>query len=134
VTANCSPGMPISGVVRLRGASSTSEDLLKLALPGRHDATADGACRIGVDCAGDCQGSVETFLRIKRLIEARYSGGAVRVCLDIGSGSVAISTDSNRMLVLYSSAESLRIPDWVEAVRADGFRFCPNLREVFAGL
>jgi hypothetical protein len=38
------------------------------------------------------------------------------------------------MLVLYSSAESLRIPDWIDVVRADDFRFCPNLREVIAGL
>jgi hypothetical protein len=45
-----------------------------------------------------------------------------------------ILADSNRTLVLYSSTESLRIPDWIEVVRADEFRFCPNLREVIAGL
>jgi hypothetical protein len=38
------------------------------------------------------------------------------------------------MLVFYSSAESLRIPDWIYVVQTDDFRFCPNLREVFAGL
>jgi hypothetical protein len=38
------------------------------------------------------------------------------------------------MLVLYSSAESLRIPDWIEVIRAADFCFCPNLREVIVGL
>jgi hypothetical protein len=38
------------------------------------------------------------------------------------------------MLALYSSAESLRIPDWIDVVHADDFRSCPNLREVIAGL
>jgi hypothetical protein len=60
-----------SGIFRLRGRSSTSEDSLEVAVPGKHVFTPDGAPRIGVDFAGDCQGSVETFLRIKRLIEAR---------------------------------------------------------------
>jgi hypothetical protein len=38
------------------------------------------------------------------------------------------------MLVLYSSVESLRIPDWIDVVHAADFRSCPNLREVIAGL
>jgi hypothetical protein len=37
-------------------------------------------------------------------------------------------------MVLYSSVESLRIPDSIDVVRAEDFRFCPNLREVIAGL
>jgi hypothetical protein len=93
-----------------------------------------GAHRIGVDFAEDCQGSIETFIRIECLIEARYAGAAGGIRLDIGSGSVAIHTDANWILVLYTSAESLRIPDWIEVIRAEGFRFCPNLREVIAGL
>jgi hypothetical protein len=107
---------------------------LEDAVSDKHVFTADGGHRICVDFAGDCQGSIETFLRIKRLIEARYAGAAVGIRLDIGSGSVAIPIDSNRKLVLYSSAKSLRIPDWIKVVRADDFRFCPNLREVIAGL
>jgi hypothetical protein len=97
-----------------------------------HAFTLDGAHRIGVDLAGNCQGSVKTFNRIKRLIEARYAGVGIR--LDIGSGSVAVPSDPNRRLVLYSPAELLRIPDWIEVVHRDDFRFCPNLREVIAGL
>jgi hypothetical protein len=123
-----------SGIFRLRGGSSTLEDSLKAAIPGKFVVTPDGAHRIAVDFAEDCQGSVENFLRINRLIEARYAGAAVGIRLDIGSGSVAIPIDSNRMLVLYSSADSLIIPDWIEVIRADDFCFCPNLREVIAGL
>jgi hypothetical protein len=37
-------------------------------------------------------------------------------------------------MVLYSSAESLRIPDCLEVIRADDFRFYPNIQEIFAGL
>jgi hypothetical protein len=107
---------------------------LAITVPDKHVFTLDGAHRIGVDFAGHCQGSVEKFLRIKRLIEAVYAGGAVGVRLDIGSGSVAIPSDPNRMWVFYSSAESLRIPDWIDVVHADDFRSCPNLREVIAGL
>jgi hypothetical protein len=107
---------------------------LKALVPDKHVFTPDGAHRIGVDFAGDCQGSVEFFLHIKRLIDARYAEAVVGIRLDIGSGSVAIPTDSNRMLVLYSAAKSLRIPDWIEIIHTDDFRFCPNLREVIAGL
>jgi hypothetical protein len=123
-----------SGIFRLRGGSSRSEDSLKVAIPDKHVLTPDGAHRIGVDFARDCQGSVDTFRLIKQLIEARYPGLEVGIRLDIGSGSVAIPIDSNRKLMLFSSAESLRIPDWIEVVRADGFRFCPNLRKVIVGL
>jgi hypothetical protein len=100
-----------SGVFRLWGGSLTSEDSLEVAIPGKHVFTPDSTHCIHVDFARDCQGSVETFLCIKRLIEARYSGAAVGIHLDIGSGSVAIPTNSNQRLVFYSSAESLRIPD-----------------------
>jgi hypothetical protein len=123
-----------SGIFRLRGQSSISEDSLDVAVPGKHVFTPDGAHRIGVDFAEDCQGSVETFLRIKRLIDSRYAGVAVGIRLDFGSNSVAILSDTNRMLVLYSSAESLRISDWIEIIHADDVRLCPNLRGVFAGL
>jgi hypothetical protein len=111
-----------------------SEDSLEIASPGKFVLTPDGAYRIAVDFAEDCQGSVETFLRIKRHIVARYAGAAVGIRLYIGSGSVAIPTDSNRMFVRYSSAESLRISDWIEVIGADDFHFCPNLREVITSL
>jgi hypothetical protein len=90
--------------------------------------------RFDLDLAEDCQGSAETFLRITRLLVASFAHGAVRIRLDIGSDSVAIPIDSNRMLVLYSPAESLRIPDWIEIIRTHGFCFCLNLLEVTAGL
>jgi hypothetical protein len=38
------------------------------------------------------------------------------------------------MLAPSSSAQSLKIQDWIEVICAHDFRFCPNLREVFAGL
>jgi hypothetical protein len=123
-----------SGIFQLRGGSSTSEDLLEVTVPGEHVFALGSAHRIAVHVTGDCQGSVDTFLRIKRLIEALYTGDAVGIRLDIGSGSVAIPTDLNRILVLYSSVESLRISDWIEVIHADDFRFCPNLREVIADL
>jgi hypothetical protein len=123
-----------SGIFRLRSGSSTSEDWLEVVVPDKHVFTPDGAHRIGVDFAGNCQGSLETFLRIKRLIEARYVGAAVGIRLDIGSGSIAIPTDSNHMLVLYSAAESLRIPDWIEIIHAEDFGFSPNLRQIIVGL
>jgi hypothetical protein len=107
---------------------------LEVAVSGKHVFTPDSAHRISVDFAKKCQGSAEISLRIKRLIETVYAGAAVGIRLDIGSGSVAIPADTNWMLVLYSSAESLRIPDWIEVIHADDFRFCPNLREVTAGL
>jgi hypothetical protein len=110
------------------------EDSLEVTVPDKHIFTPDDAHRIDVDFARDCQGRVETFLCIKRLIEARYTGAAIGIRLDIGSGFVVIPTDSNRMLVLYSSAESLRIPDCIEVIHADDFCFCPNLREVIGGL
>jgi len=92
-------------------------------------------------CASDspwfrrgCQRSIGIFLRITRLIEARYPGAVVGICLDIGSDSVAIPTNSDRMLILCSLAESLRIPDWTEIARTPDFRFYANLCEVIAGL
>jgi hypothetical protein len=90
--------------------------------------------RIASDFGEDCQGSVETFHRIKRLIESRDAGAAVGVRLDIGSGSVAIPIVSNRMLVLCSSAESLRLPDCIEVISAQDFRFCSNFHEIIAYL
>jgi hypothetical protein len=110
------------------------EESLEVAVPDKHSFTPDGAHRIGVNFAGDCQESVETFLRIKRLIIARYPGTAVGIRLDIGSNSIANPTSSNRMLVLHSSAESVRIPDWIEVIHADDFCSYPNLRDVIAGL
>jgi hypothetical protein len=107
---------------------------LEVAISDKHVFTLEGAHRIAVDFARDCYGSVEVFLRIRRLIIARYVDAAVDIRLDIGSVSVAISTDSDRMLALYSSAECLRIPDWIEVIHADDFRLCPNFGEVFAGL
>jgi hypothetical protein len=71
----------------------------------------DGAYRIEIDLAEDYQRRVETFLRIKQLIVARYAGAAVEIRLDIGDNSVAIPSDSNWMLVFYSSAVSLRFAD-----------------------
>jgi hypothetical protein len=68
-----------SGIFRLRGRSSTSKDSLEVAVPGNHVFTPDGAHRIGVDFAGDCQGRAETFLCIKRVIESLY--GARRLAL-----------------------------------------------------
>jgi hypothetical protein len=123
-----------SGIFRLRSGTSPSEDSLEVAVPGKHGFMPDSTRQVGVDFAGDCQGSVETFLRIKRLIEARCADAAVDIRLDIGDSSVAIPIDSNWMLVLYSAADSLRILDWIEFIRAADFRFCPNIREVFAGL
>jgi hypothetical protein len=107
---------------------------LETALPGKDVFTPDGVHRIAVDFTEDCQGSIETFRRIRRLVEVSFARAAVGIHLDIGSGSVAIPTDSNRKLILYSSAESLKISDWIEVIRANDFRFCPNLREVIAGL
>jgi hypothetical protein len=102
-----------SGIFRLRGRSLTSEDSLEVVFPGKHAFTPDGAHRIGVDFAGDCQGRVETFLCVKWLIVARYAGVTIGIRLDIGSSSAAIPVDSNRMLVLYSAAEWLSIPDCI---------------------
>jgi hypothetical protein len=107
---------------------------LEITVTDKHVFTLDVANRIGVYFSGDCQVSVEIYLRIKRLIDALYAGAAVGIRLDIGNGSVVISTDPNRMLVFYSSAELLRIPDWIDVLHADDFRSCPNLREVIAGL
>jgi hypothetical protein len=88
-----------SGLFRLRGGSSTSKGLLEVVVPGKHIFTTDGAHRIGVDFAEDCQGKVETFLGIKRLIEARYPGGAVGIRLDIGSDSDRLKSDVGSLLV-----------------------------------
>jgi hypothetical protein len=100
-----------AGIFRLRGGSSTSEDSLEITVPGKHVFIPDSAHRIDVDFTEDCQRRVEIFLRIKQMIVPRYTGTAVGICLDIGDGSIAIPTDSNRILVLYSSAISLNIPD-----------------------
>jgi hypothetical protein len=79
-----------SGVFRLRTGSPRLEESLKIALPGKHVFTPDGRHRVSVDFAGQCQGSVETFFRISRLIGAYYEGAAVGIRLDIRSGSVEI--------------------------------------------
>jgi hypothetical protein len=50
-----------SGIFRMRGGSSPSEDSLKVAVPGKFVVVPDGAHRIAVDFAEDCQGSVESF-------------------------------------------------------------------------
>jgi hypothetical protein len=101
----------------------TSEESLEVAVPGKEVFTPDGVHWTDVDFAKDRQGSVETFFRIKRLIEACYAGAPVGIRLDIGSGSVAIPSASTQMLVLYSSVESLRIPDWIEVIRPNDFAF-----------
>jgi hypothetical protein len=111
-----------------------TEDSLEVAVPRKSVFTPDGAHRIDVDFTEDCQGSAETFLRIERLIEAHWGKAPVGIRLDIGNGSAAIPTDSNRIFTFYSSAELLRIPDCQEIIRPDHFRFCPLLREVFTSL
>jgi hypothetical protein len=122
-----------SGIFRLRGGSSTSEDSLKATVPRKYVFMPDGVHLVALDFAEDCQGKVETFLRIKQQIKTRSADDTVGIRLDIGSGCVAIPVDSNWMLVLYSSAESLRIPDWIKVIRANDLCFCPNLRKVIAG-
>jgi hypothetical protein len=75
---------------------------VEVAVPGKHVFTLDGAHRICVDFARDCQGNVETFLRIKRLIEALYAGEAVGIRLDIWSDSVRfdrLKSDVGSLLV-----------------------------------
>jgi hypothetical protein len=64
----------------------------------------------------------------------RYAGAAIGICLDIGSGFIAIPIDSDLMLVLYLSAESLRIPDWIEVICVYDFHISSNLNEIIAGL
>jgi hypothetical protein len=110
------------------------EDSLEVAVPRKFVFTPDGAHQIAVDFSEDCQGSAQTFHRMKRLIEAHWANAPVGIRLDMRNGSAAIPTGSNRMFTLYSSAESLRIPDCIEVIRPDDFRFCPLLREVFTGL
>jgi hypothetical protein len=66
------------------------------------------------------------------LIDALYADTVVGIRLDIGSGSVAIPADPNHKTALYSSAESLRIPDCIDVIHAADFRFRPNLRELIA--
>jgi hypothetical protein len=113
--------------------ASISEDLSKAVVPCKYVFKPDSAHSIAVDFTKDCQERVEAFLRIKQQIKACYASAVVGIHLDIGSGSIAIPTHSNRMLVLCSSAESLRIPDRIKVIRADDFCFCPNLRKVIAG-
>jgi hypothetical protein len=50
-----------SGILRLRGGQSTSEDSSDAALPGMHVFTPDGAHRIGIDFAEDYQGAPKRF-------------------------------------------------------------------------
>jgi hypothetical protein len=107
---------------------------LEIAVPGKHAFTLDRAHRIDGDFAGDCRGSLEISLRIKRLLDAHSTGGAAGIRLNIGGRSVAIPTDFNRLFVLYSSVELLRIKDWIEVIPTDDFRFDPNLREAVASL
>jgi hypothetical protein len=107
---------------------------LEVAVPRKFVFTPDAAHQIAVDFSKDCQGSAQTFHRIKWLIEAHWVNAPVGIRLDIGNGSAVILTGSNRMFTLCSSAELLRIPDCIEVIRSDDFRFCPFLREVFTGL
>jgi hypothetical protein len=107
---------------------------LKAAVARKYAFTFDNTHLIAADFAENCQEKVETFLRIKQQIEARYAGVAVGFRLVIGIVSVAIPTGLNRTSVLYSWAESLRIPDWINVTYADDFCSCPNLRNVITGL
>jgi hypothetical protein len=63
-------------------------------IPGMRVLRPDGTHRIGANFAKECQGSLETVLCIKLLIEACYSGGAIAIRLNSGSGSVAIQMGS----------------------------------------
>jgi hypothetical protein len=103
------------------------EDLLGVAVPGKRFVTRYGVYHIHLDCAGDRQGSAETVLPIKQLIEVRYTRAVVDMCMHIRSGFVAIPADSNRTLAFCSSAESLKTPDWIEVIGANDFRLCLNL-------
>jgi hypothetical protein len=58
----------------------------------------DDLHRNGADFAEDCQRNIKTFLRIKQLIDARYADIVISLGMDMGSGSGAISIDSNRIL------------------------------------
>jgi hypothetical protein len=107
---------------------------LEIAIPSKYAFRLDRAHRIGRDFAGECDGSVEIYLRIKRLLDAHSTGGAIGIRLNIRSNSAAIPADSNRILVLCSSMESLGITDWIEVIHANDFRFSPNHREAFGSL
>jgi hypothetical protein len=91
-----------SGIFRLWDESLTSQDSLEAAISGKHGFTPDNTPRIGFDFARECQGSCDLFLRIKQLIEAHYEGAAIGIHLDIGNCPVAIPTEANKKLVLYS--------------------------------
>jgi hypothetical protein len=63
-------------------------------IPGMRVLRPDGIHRIGANFAKERQGSLETILCIKRLIEACYPSGAIAIRLNSGSDSVAIRMGS----------------------------------------
>jgi hypothetical protein len=93
---------PCSLIFRLSGGSSALEDLLEVAIPGKHVFRLDGAHRIAGDIARDCQETLKNYLCIKRLLKTYCPAAEVGIHLDIGNSSVAIPTESSRKLVLYS--------------------------------
>jgi hypothetical protein len=72
---------------------------------------------------GTVKEAIKLFFAFKQLIGARYASARVGVYMDMRNRLAVIPTNSNRILVLDSAAESLKTQDCIEVNYANGFRF-----------
>jgi hypothetical protein len=80
------------------------------------------------------QEAIEAFWRVKKLIAKSFPDTPVRIRADVGNGETEIPVELKTLipgqLRLYTASMSLTLPDWIEEISANDFRFCSELREV----
>jgi hypothetical protein len=84
------------------------------------------------------QATLDSFWHIKEMIEGQSFHIAVGVRFDVGCGDIEIPANFKTLirdvLHLYTSSESLVIPNWIEMIQAKDFLFCPRLQNVVVGI
>jgi hypothetical protein len=83
------------------------------------------------------QRSIDTFRRLKQLIEEQTPHIPIGIRFDIGRGDIEIPSELKALiqdgLHLHTSVESLTVPGWIENISKSDFHHCSALREVAVG-
>jgi hypothetical protein len=84
------------------------------------------------------QATLDSFRRIKEMIEGQSFRIAVGVRFDVGCGDIEIPAHFKALtrdaLHLHTSSGSLVVPNWIETIHANDFLFCPRLQNIVVGI
>jgi hypothetical protein len=84
------------------------------------------------------QATLDSFWRIKEMIERQSFRIAVGVRFDDGCGDIEIPANFKALtrdaLHLHTSSELLVVPNWIEMSHANDFLFCSRLQNIVVGI